>query len=70
MKISESYGLLKANPDRLFDTNEIIELFDKSKAWAERQRWAGTGPKYIKIGRTPYYRGSDLLKFIEGNSEN
>ena len=56
--------ILSQNPDRLYSTEEVAAIFDKSKAWAECHRWAGTGPRYLKLGRTPYYKGSDLLAYI------
>ena len=61
------YATFKAKTDRLFDTTEAAAGLGKSKALLERHRWAGTGPTFIKIGRTPYYRGSDLVNFIEGS---
>ena len=51
--------------DRLYDQIELIEPLKKSKQWFERSRWNGTGPKYIKIGRKPLYRGSDLNAWLD-----
>lgn len=70
MKTMEpSLSSLQQDPERLFDTNEAAEIYRKSKQWFERHRWAGTGPKYIKIGRTPYYRAADLLEWIKQPTE-
>lgn len=51
--------------DRLYDQIELIEPLKKSKQWFERKRWDGTGPKFIKIGRKPLYRGSDLNAWLD-----
>ena len=66
--VAHAIEILRNKPDRLYDTDEVATIFAKSKGWAERHRWAGTGPKYIKLGRTPYYKGSDLLAYLEGSS--
>ncbi|OFC61030.1 hypothetical protein BAE30_06275 [Acidithiobacillus caldus] len=51
--------------DKLYDQIELIEPLKKSKQWFERKRWDGTGPKFIKIGRKPLYRGSDLNAWLD-----
>ncbi len=61
--------VLESNTDTFYDTTESSELIGKSKPWFERHRWAGTGPQFTKIGRTPYYTGKDLLKFIKGSDD-
>ncbi len=68
MSLKNVIAELTANKDTLFNTNESSKLIGKSKPWFERHRWAGTGPKYTKIGRTPYYSGKDLFNFIQSNS--
>jgi len=51
-------------PTRLYSQKEIAPILGKSVAWLERGRWAGTGPKYRKIGRTVRYLGSDLNEWV------
>jgi hypothetical protein len=65
MSLTNVIAVLTENKDTLFDTQESADLIGKSKPWFERHRWAGTGPRYWKIGRTPYYAGEDLLSFIQ-----
>jgi predicted DNA-binding transcriptional regulator AlpA len=36
-----------------------------SPAWCERGRWAGYGPKFIKLGRLIRYRKGDVLTWLE-----
>lgn len=36
--------------ERLITTREAANRFGMSKAWYEKQRWAHTGPPYLKIG--------------------
>ena len=35
-----------------------------SEAWFERARWAGTGPKFQRIGRRVFYDVDELEKFF------
>lgn len=46
--------------DRLLTTKEASQRTGMSKAWFEQQRWLGTGPTYIKVGRAIRYRMSVL----------
>lgn len=63
-----SLSELRRDPDRLYTTTEAARMLGKSKAWFERHRWAGTGPRYVKVGRTPYYTARDLLVFVAGTT--
>ena len=62
------FTYLKDNSDSLFDTDESSRLIGKSKPWFERHRWSGTGPRFTRIGRKPYYSGENLLHFLEEGS--
>lgn len=44
---------------------ELAPLLRKSAAWFERARWLGTGPAFVKVGRTPMYRREDVLAWLE-----
>lgn len=55
---------------RFLKTPEAAELLNVSIAWLERQRWLGTGPKYIKIGRSVRYPDAELAKYIAANLVN
>jgi hypothetical protein len=41
-------------PDLLTET-QLCRYLGKSKAWAQRARFEGTGPRYVKAGRKPLY---------------
>lgn len=47
---------------------EVAPKLRKSKSWFERSRWAGTGPRFIKVGRSVLYLGQDLNAWIESQS--
>ncbi len=47
---------------------EFVSRIGKSKAWAERSRWNGSGPKFLKIGRSVRYLGRDLNLWIEAQT--
>ena len=51
--------------NKIYTQSEVAEALGKSEAWAERARWNGSGPKFLKLGRRVVYRGSDLLLWIE-----
>lgn len=56
------------DPDVHYSQEEMAAKLGKSVAWAARARWAGTGPKYLKIGKSVRYRGADVLAWLEGNT--
>lgn len=60
-----SIAILKQDPDALLMQRDLCDLLDKSAAWAERQRWAKTGPAYLKLGRAVRYRAADVLSWLE-----
>ena len=47
---------------------EAAPKLRKSKSWFERCRWAGTGPRYIKVGRSVLYFGKDLNEWLESQA--
>lgn len=57
------------NLPRLMDQKELAQYLGKSTAWCERARWAGEGPKFIKLGRHVRYRADDVLAWIEENAK-
>lgn len=61
---SKSLAALRADPERLLTQADLCGLLDKSESWAERARCYRTGPRFIKIGRTPVYRAGDVLEFV------
>lgn len=51
-----------AAPDSaLFDQITVAAVYDCSKAKLERDRWAGTGIPYVKLGWQVRYRKADVL---------
>ncbi|MDA8391069.1 MAG: DNA-binding protein [Gammaproteobacteria bacterium] len=55
-------------PGTLYTQTDLAPILRKSLAWFERGRWAGTGPAFVKVGRQPLYRGSDVLAWLEANT--
>jgi len=53
---------------RLMNQRDLAGYIGKSVAWCERARWAGEGPRFIKLGRHVRYRADDVLAWIESNS--
>ena len=63
-----SATLSAIEPDTLYTQTELAPVLRKSLAWFERSRWAGTGPAYVKVGRQPLYRGSDVLAWLDART--
>lgn len=53
------------DPHLLYDQTEVARFLGKLPAWLERSRWNGQGPEYVKVGRTPRYKGSTNIELIE-----
>ena len=40
---------------KVLTEDELCNYLGKSKAWAQRARFEGKGPRYVKAGRKPLY---------------
>ena len=60
-RVSEFWA---ADDDAVFTQRTIAPTIAYSEAWCERQRWAGSGPPFIKIGRRVLYRKRDVLEWL------
>lgn len=49
----------------LFNQNTLAALLDCSTQLLERNRWAGEGVPYLKIGRKVLYRKLDVIAFLQ-----
>ncbi|WED42019.1 DNA-binding protein [Legionella cardiaca] len=49
----------------LFNQHTLAAVLNCSTQLLERNRWAGTGVPYIKIGRKVLYRKCDVLSFLQ-----
>lgn len=55
---------------KLWNQKTLADYLGKSTAWCERARWAGEGPRFIKLGRHVRYRAEDVLAWIEDNARS
>lgn len=53
-----------APDESLYGQTVIADVIDCSEAKLERDRWAGTGIPFIKIGRKVKYRKGDVLDWL------
>ncbi len=53
----------KAPLDALFGQKTVAAFLDCSESKMERDRWAGTGIPFIKIGHFARYRKSSILEY-------
>lgn len=47
-----------------YSQKDAAKKLQKSESWFERARWAGNGPRYIKVGRSVLYLGKDLNEWL------
>ena len=66
MTTAQSVVEFWAAPDEALFTQPIVEsVLGVSPAWCERGRWAGYGPRYLKLGHLVRYRKADILSWID-----
>lgn len=58
-------GRLLDGHDTLLIAAEAAELLRLSQRTLERHRTAGTGPRFVRLGRAIRYRRGDLIDFVE-----
>jgi hypothetical protein len=62
VKLPEQLVLLTAS-----DAAEVLYVSPKT---LERWRLEGFGPRWIRVGRKPLYRLSDLIDWLDANTVN
>ena len=55
-------------PEALFDQKKISLVLECSGKSLERDRWAGTGIRFRKLGRSVRYQKSDVLAWLEAQA--
>lgn len=55
------------DPKKLLSQSEFCEQTGVAHATAEKWRWCGKGPRFIKVGRLVKYRQCDIDAWIEAN---
>jgi predicted DNA-binding transcriptional regulator AlpA len=51
--------------ERLLLPEEAARILNLSMSWLAKARGDGTGPEFVKLGRSVRYKQSCLLKFIQ-----
>jgi hypothetical protein len=54
-----------SHDDSLHPQAALVAITDLSDAYFERGRWAGFGPRFLKIGRRVRYRKRDVMDWLE-----
>lgn len=52
---------------RLLTQRDLAAYIGKSTAWCERARWAGEGPRFVKLGRHVRYRAEDVQDWLDAH---
>jgi len=59
-------ALTKASADDpLLHPRDAAKMLDVSMSWLAKARLSGTGPRYVKIGRSVRYPRSSLREYIQ-----
>ena len=58
------------SPPPLVNEIEAARILDLSPLTLRRWRWAGKGPRFVKIGAAVRYDLADLTTFIEAGRRN
>ncbi len=61
---------LAENPPKLLKEAKAATILDVEVATLRRWRWAGKGPRFVKIGAAVRYDLADLTAFIEAGRRN
>jgi predicted DNA-binding transcriptional regulator AlpA len=56
------------NPDALYLPRHVAEYRHMSEGSLAQERFAGTGPAYVKLGRRVYYRAGDLEAWLAAHT--
>ena len=62
--------MLNVSQPRLMNEHRAAEYLAVKVATLRRWRWAGRGPRFIKIGGAVRYDPADLAEFIEAGRRN
>lgn len=54
---------------RLINQESAANILGVSPKWLERDRWAERRIPYVKIGRGVRYRASDIVAYIDANTQ-
>jgi hypothetical protein len=57
-------------PNDLLTERQLGEELHKSEATLARWRRAGTGPPWIRVGKSPRYRWEAVLRWLEQREES
>ena len=60
----EIIPLHKVVPDSLYPASKAARVLNKSEGYLANLRASRTGPPFLRIGKTPYYRGCDLVQYL------
>lgn len=61
--MEQSFG--KIEKDRVYTDLQAGQILNKSVTTLARWRIQGSGPRFVKIGRSVGYRGAAILAYIE-----
>lgn len=58
---------VSVNLPSLMNQKQVAEYLGKSVKTLERDRWAGIGIPFVKVGRLVRYRADDVMEWLEQN---
>ncbi|WP_188517752.1 helix-turn-helix transcriptional regulator [Alsobacter metallidurans] len=54
--------------DRLLNESEVAQLLGVSRSWLAKSRLIGSGPRFIKLGRSVRYHASAIADYVRSRS--
>jgi hypothetical protein len=65
----ESRSMSGYEPNDLLTERQLAEELQKSEATLARWRRAGTGPPWLRVGKSPRYRWEAVQRWLEEQQE-
>lgn len=59
--------MMKGSRSKPLTPQEAADYLNKPAGTLANWRWAGKGPRYVKLGHSVRYLEEDLVAFIEAN---
>lgn len=59
---------ISIDPDAFYSDAEYCDVRGIKKATSATERSRGEGPRFRKLGKAIFYRGSDLIAFFDARS--
>lgn len=63
--MTESEEVEHLLPKKYICEKQASKIYGMSIHWFQRERWKGTGPPYVKVGRSVRYRVEEIEEYFQ-----